>query len=151
MSSMAQLNGSPQFQSYAMASSCGSPASFGSFGDSGALGSSFGSYTDTGLSMSYPAGPSGQNSLLGGSPDGNWHHFSPSIQGSGQTQLGMSPSVGGGCRPLSLGASPSHQFNSSGAYFQASPSPQFASSPGSQYIASPGNFRFHVHQTLSLL
>jgi hypothetical protein len=136
------FNGSPQLQAtpYSLASSHGS--SFDSYGENGALGSSFGSYGDgTGMSVSYPAALNGQMSLLGGSPDTNWRRLSgPHMQGGlgqapGQTQLGMSPS-GGGCRSLSLGGSPSHQFPAQGPHFPVSPGSQYTASPGSQYQTS---------------
>ncbi|CAK9227367.1 unnamed protein product [Sphagnum jensenii] len=129
------FNGSPQLQAtpYSLASSHGS--SFDSYGENGALGSSFGSYGDgTGMSVSYPAALNGQMSLLGGSPDTNWRRLSgPHMQGGlgqapGQTQLGMSPS-GGGCRSLSLGGSPSHQFPAQGPHFPGSPNRHGPTSP----------------------
>ncbi len=126
------FNGSPQLKAtpYPLAGSYS--GSFGSYGGNGALGSSFGSYSDgTGMSVTYPAAPNGQMSFLGGSLDANWLWLSASHmqglgQGFGHSQLGMSPS-GQPCS-LSLGGSPSHQF----------PASHFQASPGSQYTTSPG-------------
>ena len=121
-----------------------SPASFGSFADSGALGSSFGSIGEGALpSMSMPPGLNGHSSLGAGSPDARWHQIQPK-QSTGHTQLGMSPSANG-MRPVSLGVSPSHQFHVSGPHFQPSPGSQHISSPGSQYMTSPGIMSFIMH------
>lgn len=134
MSLTAQINGGKQFQPLSLTIP-GSPGSFGSFGDNAALGSSFGSTGEI-PSMSMPPGLNGHASLGVGSPDVRRHHMQP-MQNAGHAQLGMSPSAGG-MRPLSLGASPSHQFHIPGPHFQASPGSQHILSPGSQYVASPG-------------
>lgn len=134
MSLTAQINGGKQFPPLSLTIP-GSPASFGSFGDNAALGSSFGSAGEI-PSMSIPPGMNGHASLGAGSPDGRWYHIQP-MQSAGHTQLGMSPSAGG-MRPLSLGVSPSHQFHAPGPLFQASPGSQHISSPGSQFVTSPG-------------
>jgi len=140
MSLTTKLNGNQQFQPLPLSS----PASFGSFADSGALGSSFGSIGEGGgPSMSMLPGLNGHNSLGAGSPDARWHHMQP-MQSAGHTQLGMSPSASG-MRPLSLGISPSHQFHVLGSHFPASPGSQHISSPGSQYMASPGIMSCIVH------
>jgi hypothetical protein len=138
MSLTAQINGGKQFQPLPL-NIPGSPASFGSFGENAALGSSFGSIGEI-PSMSMPPGVNGHTSLGAGSPDARWHHMQ-FMQNTGQTQLGMSPSAAG-MRPL-LGVSPSHQFHVSGPHFQASPGSQHISSPGSQYVASPGNMELY--------
>ncbi|XP_024357303.1 dual specificity protein kinase YAK1 homolog isoform X2 [Physcomitrium patens] len=133
MSLSSQFNGSQQFQPLNMA---GSPASFGSFGDNAALGSSFGSIGECGgPSMSLPSGLSGHAACSARSPDARRQHMQ-FMQNVKNTQLGMSPSASG-IRP-SQGASPSHQFHIPGPPFQASPGSQHISTPGSQYITSPG-------------
>lgn len=143
MSLTTQLNGGQQFQPLPL-TIASSPASFGSFADTGALGSSFGSNGEgAGPSMSMLPGMNGHNFLGAGSPDARWHHTQPK-QGAGHTQLGKSPSASG-MRPLSLGISPSHQFQVLGSHFQASPGSQYISSPGSQYMASPGIMSCIMH------
>ncbi|KAH9574806.1 hypothetical protein CY35_01G078600 [Sphagnum magellanicum] len=136
------FNGSPQLKATPYPLAGNYSGSFGSSGGNGALGSSFGSYSDgTGMSVTYPAVPNGQMSFLGGSLDANWLWLSASHmqglgQGFGHSQLGMSPS-GQPCS-LSLGGSPSHQFPAS--YFQASPDSQYTTFPGNLYQTSPGQF-----------
>ena len=134
MSLTAQINGVKQFQPLPV-NVPGSPASFGSFGENAALGSSFGSIGEI-SSMSMPLGVNGHTSLGAGSPDARWHHMQ-FMQNAGQTQLGMNPSAAGMRPSLSLGVSPSHQFHVPGPHFQASPGSQHISSPGSQYVVSP--------------
>lgn len=140
MSLSSQFNGSQQFQPLNMA---GSPASFGSFGDNAALGSSFGSIGECGgPSMSLPSGLSGHAACSARSPDARRQHMQ-FMQNVKNTQLGMSPSASG-IRP-SQGASPSHQFHIPGPPFQASPGSQHISTPGSQYITSPGIMSCNFH------
>lgn len=140
MSLTTQLNGGQQFQPLPL-TIADSSASFGSFADSGALGSSFGSIGEGALPyVSMPPGLNGHSSLGAGSPDARWHHNQPK-QSAGPSQVGMSPSASA-MRPMSLGVSPSHQFHVPGPHFQPSPGSQHISSPGSQYMASPGIMSF---------
>lgn len=104
------------------------------------MGSSFGSNGDgAGLSLSHPASLNGHPPLVAGSLDAQFRRM-VSMQSTGQTHLGMSPSAGGGGMwPLSQGPSPSHHLILPGPRFQASPASQQISSPGSPYLPSPGN------------